>query len=78
MVTEHDAKQNMSLVTQEMPAAGEGQDVQEPLQVARPLRRAARVIVFANAPPCDLRAYERSRVMVEVPWGVESWCREVG
>jgi hypothetical protein len=34
MVTEHDAKQNMSLVTQEMPAPGEGQDVQEPLQVS--------------------------------------------
>jgi hypothetical protein len=33
MVTEHDSKQNMSLVTQEMPPTGEGQDVQEPLQV---------------------------------------------
>ncbi len=35
MVTEHDSKQNMSLVTQEMPPSGEGQDVQEPLQVGR-------------------------------------------
>ena len=43
-MTEHDAKQNMSLVTQEMPPPGDAPDVQEPLQAPPLCCTAARFL----------------------------------
>ena len=44
-MTEHDAKQNMSLVTQEMPPPGDAPDVQEPLQAPPLCCTAARFLL---------------------------------